>query len=315
MKPWLWNFDIDRYVDSLVPSPPWLYLPRPVSWFLGHRREDDEPPEMGNLEPIAWAFAGVFSSILLIEGVGKRIAAFEAHSAPLMVGSFGAMAVLEFYAIDSPLAQPRGAVFGNLIASFLGVCVQKLFLMGDDFEGTRWVGGALACAAATSAMALTGTVHPPAGAAALLAVLDDDVLRLGWWYLPLVMLGVSLMLSVAVVVNNIRRRFPLYWWTAGSLRVPDDGKPSQQEARGREEGEGEEKEGGGEQEREREQQEGRRGEGEREDVESRASAHQLSLMHGKDGEIVIRPGFVSLPRHLVLEEGERAFLESLRYRL
>jgi len=62
-------------------------------------------------------------------------------------------------------------------------------------------------------MGLTGTVHPPAGATALMAVLDDDVARLGWFLLAPVMLGCGLMLCVALLVNNIQRRFPYYWWS------------------------------------------------------------------------------------------------------
>lgn len=62
-------------------------------------------------------------------------------------------------------------------------------------------------------MALTGTVHPPAGATALLAVMDDDVAKLGWFLVPAVMLGCGIMLAVALLVNNIQRQFPLHWWT------------------------------------------------------------------------------------------------------
>ena len=62
-------------------------------------------------------------------------------------------------------------------------------------------------------MALTGTVHPPAGATALMAVLEDDVSRLGWYLILPVMLGCGLMLVFALLVNNIQRRFPFYWWT------------------------------------------------------------------------------------------------------
>lgn len=126
----------------------------------------------------------------------------------------GAAAVLEFYAIESPLAQPRNAIVGHLLSAIVGVSVRKLFALSPTaIHNHLWAGGALACAAATSVMALTGTVHPPAGATALGAVVDDRLANIGWWLLPAVVLGSTLMLAVALVVNNIQRRFPVYWWT------------------------------------------------------------------------------------------------------
>lgn len=62
-------------------------------------------------------------------------------------------------------------------------------------------------------MALTGTIHPPAGATALMAVADEDVSKLGWFLIPVVMLGCGVMMTMALLVNNIQRRFPFYWWT------------------------------------------------------------------------------------------------------
>ncbi|KAG5982712.1 hypothetical protein E4U55_001502 [Claviceps digitariae] len=206
-----WNFNIDRYLNPFVPPPPWKYLPYPVAWFLGHRKT--KPRETGNLMPIFWASIGIFAAILLIQGVSKQVPSFAAHGAPLIVGSFGAAAVLEFYTIEAPLAQPRNALVGQFISALVGVTVAKLFQLSDRFPDTQWVGGALACALATALMALTKTVHPPAGATALLAVVDTTLVRIGWFLLPVVMLGCALMLAVALLVNNIERRFPIYWWT------------------------------------------------------------------------------------------------------
>lgn len=76
-----------------------------------------------------------------------------------------------------------------------------------------WLGGSLSCALATAFMAVTGTIHPPAGATALLAVVDDSVAHLGWFLLPVILLGCILMQCVALFVNNIQRKFPVYWWS------------------------------------------------------------------------------------------------------
>eukprot|EP01001_Neometanema_parovale_P006955 NODE_3287_length_1246_cov_108.123776_g3121_i0.p1 GENE.NODE_3287_length_1246_cov_108.123776_g3121_i0~~NODE_3287_length_1246_cov_108.123776_g3121_i0.p1 ORF type:complete len:211 (+),score=8.98 NODE_3287_length_1246_cov_108.123776_g3121_i0:109-741(+) len=43
----------------------------------------------------------------------------------MLVGSFGASAVLLYSAIESPLAQPRNAVFGNVISALIGVSYRK----------------------------------------------------------------------------------------------------------------------------------------------------------------------------------------------
>lgn len=69
-------------------------------------------------------------------------------------------------------------------------------------------------------MLLTNTIHPPAGATALLAVTNAQTAALGWFLFPVMLLGVVLMLVAAVVVNNVQRRYPLYWWTSTSLLVP-----------------------------------------------------------------------------------------------
>ena len=125
--------------------------------------------------------------------------------------------MLEFYAIEAPLAQPRNAILGQLLAALVGVSTCKLFSLSPNFPALRWLAASLSCASATAIMALTGTIHPPAGATALLAVADDSAVRLGWYLLPVVALGCGLMLCIALLVNNIQRKFPIYWWTPESI--------------------------------------------------------------------------------------------------
>lgn len=66
-------------------------------------------------------------------------------------------------------------------------------------------------------MGITKTVHPPAGATAMLAVADYSISALGWFLLPVMMLGIALMMTTSLLVNNLQRRFPVYWWTAEDL--------------------------------------------------------------------------------------------------
>ena len=74
-------------------------------------------------------------------------------------------------------------------------------------------------------MTFTNTIHPPAGATALLAAVDSQIEQLGWYLLPLVLLSTALMLVTALVVNNMQRQYPLYWWTpadVGRKKKSDD---------------------------------------------------------------------------------------------
>lgn len=102
-------------------------------------------------------------------------------------------------------------------ACLIGVGISKLFALNPHAEQYTELGGALACGLTTAAMALTGTIHPPAGATALLAVTNSQTAGLGWFLFPVMLLGVALMQVTALIINNIQRRFPLYWWTARPL--------------------------------------------------------------------------------------------------
>ncbi|KAL1998722.1 hypothetical protein VTN02DRAFT_5678 [Thermoascus thermophilus] len=213
--PLSWNIDIDRFLNLLIPPPPWGWLPYPIARLFGYRKTP--PQALGNVLVACWAFLGIFCGVSLVEGVSSHIPSFRDHGAPLIVASFGAAAVLEFCAIESPLSQPRCAVLGQILSSVVGVGIAKLFAMSPRAEDLRWLSGSLACAAATAVMILTKTVHPPAGATALLAAVDESVRALGWFLVPVMMLGAGLMLAAALIVNNIQRRFPVYWWTPEDL--------------------------------------------------------------------------------------------------
>lgn len=195
--------------------------------------------------------------------------------------------MLEFYSIEAPLSQPRNSVLGQLLAALVGVAICKLFQLSPHFQEVRWLGGALSCALATTVMALTKTVHPPAGATALLAVVDDGVVKLGWFLVPIVMLGCVVMLATALIINNVQRRFPMYWWTPEDVRqhrVP-------WKRRGDEES---------------------HGKAEAEEVESRSRSESTVK---PDPVLIMRPGEVIVPEHMFITPEEKLFLEQLSNRL
>ncbi|KAJ5657653.1 uncharacterized protein N7484_001302 [Penicillium longicatenatum] len=215
-----WQFDIDRYLNPFIPAPRWHCIPRPVAHFLGHRAEPPKP--LGNLAIAFWSLIGAFCGVALVASVSEHVPSFEARDSPAIIGSFGAAAVLEFSAIDSPFAQPRNAFFSQMIACLVGVSISKLFALNPNSENYTSLGGALSCGLTTFLMVLTNTVHPPAGATSLLAVTNPQVVGLGWFLFPVMMLGATLMQVAALLINNIHRRFPLYWWTPRPLSRPQN---------------------------------------------------------------------------------------------
>ena len=133
---------------------------------------------------------------------------FEPRDALLILGSFGASAVLIYGVILSPLAQPRNLVGGHVLSAVIGVALFQI--SGDNF-----VSAGLAVALAIVAMTLTDTIHPPGGATALIAVIGGDAVHeLGFLYVLMPTgLGALLLLGVALIVNNLpkTRRYPVYW--------------------------------------------------------------------------------------------------------
>ena len=127
----------------------------------------------------------------------------------MIIGSFGASAVLIYGAIRSPLAQPRNLVGGHVLSAIIGVTAFKLF--GQQ----PWLAASLAVSTAIALMHLTKTLHPPGGATALIAVIGgDSVHNLGYLYVLVpVAIGAGVMLFIALVVNNIpeNRRYPEFW--------------------------------------------------------------------------------------------------------
>lgn len=96
--------------------------------------------------------------------------------------------------------------------------ISKLFQYNSDYEKIKWIAGAMSCACASAVMLLTGTVHPPGGASAVLAATEPAITAMGWYFVGLVMWGATLMIIVGLFINNIQRQFPVYWWTPLDVR-------------------------------------------------------------------------------------------------
>ena len=151
-----------------------------------------------------WTFVGAFIGIALIGLIqGTQ---FGQSDNILLIGSFGATAVLIFGATNSPLAQPRNLIFGHLISAFIGVLIHK------SIPDQIWLSSALDVSLSIVAMQITKTMHPPGGATALIANIGSEKIKaLGFGYmLSPVLSGVLILFVVAITINNIpkNRRYP-----------------------------------------------------------------------------------------------------------
>ncbi|EXJ56430.1 hypothetical protein A1O7_06773 [Cladophialophora yegresii CBS 114405] len=245
-KPPTTPFDIDNYVNPFIPRNPLRFLPTHISYWFGYRQhaaerhpcfslhssfEDLRLPRWYYVWHLHTAFLyssmliGAFCGVAIIENVFLALPQLSGHTVPIVIASFGAAAILEYNTIESPLAQPRNLILGHFLSAVVGVGITKLFLHlpPDRFEDLRWLAGALSVGLASVVMSFSKTIHPPAGATALLAATNLEIQYLGWWLLPLVLLASMLMLASALVVNNgMGRRFPVYWWTPVDLQALRD---------------------------------------------------------------------------------------------
>jgi len=205
-----WHFDIDSYLNPIIPSNRLDNVQPLLSRVLGYRVEPVQ--EYGNIIIALWTLLSTYVALLLVALIFKLSPWIQSLHPPVLIGSLGAAAILEYNALSSPLAQPRNALFGHVISAIVGVAVAQAL---DSSAGSAYLLAPLACGLASAAMSLTGTVHPPGGATAVLAVTDSGLRALGWSLVPLVIVACIIMVVVACIMGNILRRYPYWWWTAG----------------------------------------------------------------------------------------------------
>ncbi len=121
----------------------------------------------------------------------------------ILLGSFGASALLLFALPEAPLSQPRCVVLGHLFASVIALACLTLF--GPQ----GWAVG-LATGLAVGFMMITRTVHPPAGSNAIIVFFAKP----SWDLLLISTVGGTLTLVIIAVIyhrTTRRHRYPLYW--------------------------------------------------------------------------------------------------------
>ena len=170
-------------------------------FLMQFKKINSEPMEKSN---IIWSWIGSFLGILAISYFHQDI--LDDRDLTLVIGSFGASAVLVYGAVNSPLAQPRNLLGGHILSAIVGVISYKLF-----FDSIILC-SAFAVATSILVMQLTLTLHPPGGATALIAVIgSNQIHELGFLYVLVpVTSGSFILLLIALIVNNIpkHRHYP-----------------------------------------------------------------------------------------------------------
>jgi CBS-domain-containing membrane protein len=178
-----------------------------MNYFIKMKGHTQSPPRVRLVE-ILWSWVGSFLGIAAVGLLHFRV--LDQSALIMIIGSFGASAVLVYGAIRSPLAQPRNLIGGHVLSAIVGVAAYQYL------GGQPWLASALAVSVSIALMHLTKTLHPPGGATALIAVIGgDSVHNLGYLYAIIpVALGAGVMLTIALIVNNISkgRRYPEFWF-------------------------------------------------------------------------------------------------------
>lgn len=118
----------------------------------------------------------------------------------LLMAPFGASVVLVFGLPDSPLAQPKNVVLGHVLTAVIGVAFTHFFPVSSMTL-------ALATGLGVSAMLITKTTHPPAGANPILIMLTGQ----SWGFI------VNPVLIGALVIVMVGRLYRQ--WTKNLLPI------------------------------------------------------------------------------------------------
>ena len=113
-----------------------------------------------------------------------------------LIPPFGASLVLVMAVHDSPLASPRNVFFGHILSASSGVLM--FYFLG---ESPLAIAAGLALAIAL--MMLTKTVHPPAGANPVIAILGAKTFE---FVIMPVAIGASFIVIFALIYNKLWKR-------------------------------------------------------------------------------------------------------------
>ena len=113
-----------------------------------------------------------------------------------LIPPFGASMVLVMAVHESPLAHPKNVFFGHILSALSGVIV-------FSFMGFSPISVGLGVALAIFLMIITKTIHPPAGANPIIAILGAK--GVGFLMIP-VAAGAAFIVLFAIIYNQLMKR-------------------------------------------------------------------------------------------------------------
>ncbi len=139
-------------------------------------------------------FISAFGAFLCVS-VLAYLNSFE-ESNLWLIPPFGASMVLVMAVHESPLAHPRNILFGHILSALAGVFVFSIL-------GSSFISLGLAVGLAIFLMMSTKTVHPPAGANPIIAILGAKGIS---FILMPVAVGASFIVLFAIIYNKVLKR-------------------------------------------------------------------------------------------------------------
>ncbi|MBF0402637.1 MAG: HPP family protein [Nitrospirae bacterium] len=178
-----------------------------ITEYFEKMKGTSKSPPMASISEIIWSWIGAFCGIGVVAFINFNI--FEGTERLMIVGSFGASALLLYGTPKVPMAQPRNLLGGHMLSALIGVVIYQVL------HSHMWLASAIAVSTAIVLMHATKTLHPPGGATALIAVIGGkNIHDLGFFYVLVpVGAGAAFMLVIALLINNIpkSRRYPEFW--------------------------------------------------------------------------------------------------------
>ncbi|GFH44427.1 hypothetical protein CTEN210_00901 [Chaetoceros tenuissimus] len=158
-----------------------------------------------------WITCSCFVAFTTILGMNNAIRKSTGNDYGFFAGPFGALITLQFALTAAPPAQPRNCLYGMTLSLFISICGK--YLLSFQAGIPQWVVASICTSIAIGAMAKTSTVHPPAGATAIvfsLTPIKTIVNDLAVAGLMLVASIVSIMIATVLNNSNDLRQYPMY---------------------------------------------------------------------------------------------------------
>lgn len=166
------------------------------------------PPQMTTQQAL-WSFIGPFLTMMILSRLSSLIETLTDDEYSIILGPFGALMALQYGLTAAPAAQPRNALYGQIMSVSIAL-VLKLATENDEEHFPVWLRMALAVSISVSAMAKFGITHPPAASSALIFSTRGSADAI---FFILLLFGNVVAATMATIINNLssKRQYPIYW--------------------------------------------------------------------------------------------------------